>query len=129
MDAKLASDPRVILREGINARDLSHNEIPEAIDAIAADMSFISLKLALPPALGLARKGAWIVTLVKPQFEVGRAKVGKGGIVRDAGAREAAVSAIAEWLPQSGWTVDGTMESPFPGGSGNLEYLLVAHRR
>jgi 23S rRNA (cytidine1920-2'-O)/16S rRNA (cytidine1409-2'-O)-methyltransferase len=124
----LRGDPRIVLIEGCNARDLGRQQIGETIDAIVADVSFISLKIALPAVLKLARPGAWLVALVKPQFEVGRAKIGKGGIVRDEAARASAVSDIAGWLSAQGWSVAGTMESPIPGGSGNREYLVVARK-
>src|SRR4029078_7526218 len=83
LDSRLLADPRLISRQGLNARDLTANEIHGAIAAIVADLSFISLRLALPPALALAVPGAWGVFLVKPQFEVGREHVGRGGVVRD----------------------------------------------
>jgi 23S rRNA (cytidine1920-2'-O)/16S rRNA (cytidine1409-2'-O)-methyltransferase len=125
----LAADPRVIVRDGVNARALSAALVPEAPDIVVCDVSFISLTLALPPALDLARAGARLVALVKPQFEVGRALVGKGGIVRDAAVRAAACEAIADWLGvQPGWRVDDVTESPVRGGSGNVEFLLAAHR-
>ena len=98
MDENLSKDSRVIRHEGLNARDLSGADVAEPVGAIAADLSFISLELALPPALSLASPGAWLVALVKPQFEVGRAFVGKGGVVRDAGARVAAVARITEFV-------------------------------
>lgn len=127
MDQDLARDPRVCLREGLNARNLAASDLPEPITALTADVSFISLKLALPPALTLMASGAWAIILVKPQFEVGRGAISKGGIVRDATAREAAVNAIVDVIAaQPGWRVLGTMESPVPGGDGNLEYLLAA---
>jgi 23S rRNA (cytidine1920-2'-O)/16S rRNA (cytidine1409-2'-O)-methyltransferase len=128
LHASLGVDPRIVAIEGCNARNLSPELIAEAIDAIVADVSFISLKLALPPALALARNGAWLVALVKPQFEVGRAGIGKGGIVRNANAREAALSSVAEWLAALGWRIEGTIESPIPGGSGNREFLLGASK-
>jgi 23S rRNA (cytidine1920-2'-O)/16S rRNA (cytidine1409-2'-O)-methyltransferase len=124
----LRDDPRVVTLEGCNARELTQEQIAEPVDAVVADVSFISLKLALPPALLLARKGAWLVALVKPQFEVGRARIGRGGIVRDASARETALREIVEWLPSLGWMVEHTMESPILGGSGNQEYLLAARK-
>lgn len=124
----LHGDPRIVLIEGCNARDLQREQISELIDAVVADVSFISLKPVLPPALKLARSGAWLVALVKPQFEVGRAAIGKGGIVRDASAREKVLHEIMGWLPTLGWSVTGTMESPLPGGSGNREYLLAARK-
>jgi len=128
LHASLHGDPRIKAIEGCNARDLTAERIGDRVDSIVADVSFISLKLALPPALELARDGAWLVALVKPQFEVGRANIGKGGIVRDSGAREAALRGIADWLPTVGWSVSGTMESPIAGGSGNREYLLAARK-
>ena len=115
------------IASGISARDLTPADMPEAITAITADLSFISLKLALPPALSLVSKGAWAVLLVKPQFEVGRGAVGKGGIVRDKAARETALAGIAEFIAaQSGWRALGHIESPLEGGDGNIEYLLAA---
>ena len=97
--------------------------------AIVADVSFIGLRLALPPALAMAAPGAWLVALVKPQFEVGRFAVGKGGIVRDAEAQDAALADLTKWLAaQSGWTVIGNMESPIHGGDGNREFLLAAQK-
>ena len=129
LSAAIASDPRVISLEGVNARDLDARLVPEPPDAIVADMSFISLKLALPKALALAKPGAWLIALFKPQFEVGRAKLGKGGIVRDAQAREAALGAFVEWLErEKHWRVAGTAQSPIAGGDGNIEYLVAARK-
>jgi 23S rRNA (cytidine1920-2'-O)/16S rRNA (cytidine1409-2'-O)-methyltransferase len=129
MDADLAHDPRVHLREGFNARDLAAADLPEPITALTVDVSFISLKLALPPALVLVEQSAWAVILVKPQFEVGRAAIGKGGIVRDPRAREHALAGIVDFIGATpGWRVQGTTESPVPGGDGNIEYLLAASK-
>ncbi|HEV7960211.1 MAG TPA: TlyA family RNA methyltransferase [Rhizomicrobium sp.] len=129
MDADLARDPRVTLREGVNARDLKPADFAEPVTALTADVSFISLKLALPPALSLAARGAWGIVLVKPQFEAGREAIGKGGIVRDAAAREAALISISDFIAATpGWRVLGTTESPIPGGDGNIEYLLAARK-
>ena len=129
MDAGLACDPRVTLREGVNARDLKPADLPEPVTALTADVSFISLKLALPPALSLAAPGAWGIVLIKPQFEAGRGAVGKGGIVRDATAREAALKSIADFVAAApGWHVQGAIESPLPGGDGNIEYFLAARK-
>jgi 23S rRNA (cytidine1920-2'-O)/16S rRNA (cytidine1409-2'-O)-methyltransferase len=103
--------------------------VPQAPAAITADVSFIGLKLVLPPALGMAAPGAWLVALVKPQFEVGREWIGKGGIVRDDKARVEALADIVKWLgAQPGWTMLGTMESPIQGGDGNKEYLIAAQK-
>lgn len=126
---RLASDPRVILLEGVNARDLKPAHIPEPADCIVADVSFISLKLALSSALALARGGGWLVALVKPQFEAGRDSIAKGGIVKDEAARAAAVKGIAAWLGgQSCWSVVGAIDSPLAGGDGNREFLLAARK-
>jgi len=126
---KLARDRRVVSREGVNARDLTKQNVPEAPDAIVADVSFIGLKLALPAALALAAPGAWLVALVKPQFEVGRFAIGKGGVVRDAKAQNAALEDIAAWIAASGWTILGHMESPIAGGEGNREFLIAAGKK
>ncbi len=129
MHPKVRNDERVISCDGVNARALSKTDVPEAPAAVVVDVSFIGLKLALPPALALAASGAWLVALVKPQFEVGRFAIDKGGIVKDAAARDSAVKDIAEWIAgQAGWTVIGRMESPIEGGDGNREYLIAAKK-
>lgn len=126
---KLTADPRVVSLEGINARDLTAAMLDEPPNAITADVSFISLKLALPAALALAKPGAWLVALIKPQFEVGPARIGKGGIVRSEAARQSARDEIASLLSsEAGWTVTGDMESPIVGGDGNREFLLAARK-
>jgi 23S rRNA (cytidine1920-2'-O)/16S rRNA (cytidine1409-2'-O)-methyltransferase len=126
---RLAQDARVVSLEGQDARALDAMLIPDPIGAVVADVSFISLTKALPAALALARPGAWLVALVKPQFEAGRAAVGKGGIVREEAARERAVAAVRDWLGvQPGWEVLGVIPSPIAGGSGNREFLLGAVR-
>jgi len=123
---RIAGDPRVTSYEGVNAREL-RQDIAGAPEAIVIDVSFISLMLAMPRALAFAAPGAWAVALVKPQFEVGREHIGKGGIVRDEGAAHAAAERVALWLSSvDGWTVHGLIESPTPGGDGNREYLLGA---
>jgi len=124
----IAADPRVTAIEGLNARDLVSAHLPFAPEVVVADVSFISLKLALPPALALVPAGAVGVFLVKPQFEVGRAHVGKGGIVRDVSVAEAAVDGIAAFLVASGWLVEGRIASSIAGGDGNQEYLIVARK-
>ena len=128
LHAKLRSDPRVIALDGLNARDLTAAKVPQAPQAITADVSFISLKLALPPALHLAGRDAWAVLLVKPQFELGPRGPSKGGIVRDASLRESAVAEINGWMKAQAWQVVGTIDSPITGGEGNREYLLAAKR-
>jgi 23S rRNA (cytidine1920-2'-O)/16S rRNA (cytidine1409-2'-O)-methyltransferase len=129
MHPDIANDARVVAIEGVNARDLPVAQIPERPQAVVADVSFIGLKLALPPALEMAAPGAWLVALVKPQFEVGREKVGNGGVVRDAEAREAALDGIVSWISSvQGWSVIGRMESPIEGGDGNREFLVAARK-
>lgn len=129
LDAELRRDARIVARDGVNARDLEEKDLPEPVAVVTADLSFISLKLALPPVLALAAPGAWLVALVKPQFEVGRKGLGKGGIVRDPAAREAALTGVADFLTShAGWKILGQMESPVMGGDGNIEYLLAARK-
>lgn len=122
---QLRAHPRLRAIEGLNARDLTPAHVP-APGWITADLSFISLLKALPPALALARPGAILVALVKPQFEVGPAHVGKGGIVRDAAARARACATVAAFLTDSGWRILGETPSPIAGGDGNAEYLVAA---
>jgi 23S rRNA (cytidine1920-2'-O)/16S rRNA (cytidine1409-2'-O)-methyltransferase len=124
---KLRVDPRVVLMERVNVRDLTRALITEPIDLVVCDVSFISLTLALPAALSLAAPGARLVALIKPQFEAGRAQVGKGGIVRDPDVRREVCERISAWVAaQPGWRVSGLIDSPIAGADGNLEYLLAA---
>lgn len=125
---RLASDPRVVSLEATDARDLTPALVPEPPGLIVTDVSFISLAKALPAALGLAAPGADLVALVKPQFEVGRGRVGKGGIVTDPEARAAALADVERFLAEAGWAVQATTDSPIAGGDGNREYLLWARR-
>jgi 23S rRNA (cytidine1920-2'-O)/16S rRNA (cytidine1409-2'-O)-methyltransferase len=126
MHASLRDDARLVLREGFDARRLDRSVIPEALDLIVSDVSFISLTLALPAALVLARPGGRLVALIKPQFEAGRREIGKGGIVRDETVHAAVCTRIAGWLDGLGWRVDGLMPSPVTGGDGNREFLIAA---
>ena len=127
LDPKIANDPRVVSIERTNARGMK--PLPEAPQAIVADLSFISLKLALPPALAMAASGAWLIALVKPQFEAGRENVGNGGIVRDKAVQNAVLCDITTWLPKnSGWSVIGSIDSPVKGGDGNREFLIAARK-
>ncbi|MCW1843833.1 TlyA family RNA methyltransferase [Prosthecomicrobium hirschii] len=128
LDRTLAADPRVGAVEGLNARDLTLVDVPEPPEFVTADVSFISLTLALPPALALARPGAVVVALIKPQFEVGRDGIGKGGIVRDAEAAETAACGIETFLEAQGWRLIGRIASPIEGGDGNREYLVAAEK-
>lgn len=124
----LAADPRVVNMEATDARGLSPAEIPRAPGLIVADVSFISLEKVLPDALALAGQGADLLALVKPQFEVGRDNVGKGGIVRDIAAQDAALQSVKAFIVASGWTVQASADSPIEGGDGNREFLLWARR-
>lgn len=124
----LASDPRVVELSGTDARLLDANLIPTPPDVIVTDVSFISLAKALPAALALAGEGAELVALVKPQFEVGRERVGKGGLVKDEAARAGALADVVAWLESIDWRVLATADSPVTGGDGNREFLLRAVR-
>ena len=124
----VAADPRVINMSATDARNLTSALIPRSPDLIVADVSFISLAKAMPAALALAADGADLLALVKPQFEVGRAKVGKGGIVSDTAARTEALEAVKAFIASSGWIVQATADSPIEGGDGNHEFLLWARR-
>ena len=122
----VAADPRVVNLEGLDARKIDASHIDEAPELSVCDASFIGLEKALPAALGLAAPGADLIALVKPQFEVGPERVGKGGVVRDEGARQAALEGVRSFLEQSGWRVMGSVDSPVEGSDGNREYLLHA---
>jgi 23S rRNA (cytidine1920-2'-O)/16S rRNA (cytidine1409-2'-O)-methyltransferase len=123
----LAGDPRVSLIEGLNARDLTAADTAgQAPAVIVCDVSFISLKLALPPALELAAPGARAVLLVKPQFEAGRAAIGKGGLLRDPETGKRIAEELRGWLDaMPGWRALGLCPSPIEGGDGNHEFLLA----
>ncbi len=127
MHESLRRDPRVINLEGLNARGLEAADLDgTAPDLVVSDVSFISLKLALPPALQLAAPGAAAVLLVKPQFEAGRDAIGKGGILRDPADGPRIADELASWLDgQAGWRAIGWTPSPIEGGDGNREYLLA----
>lgn len=128
LHATVAGDPRVVELSGTDARTLTPALIPDRPDLIVTDVSFISLTKALPAALALAGPGADLVALVKPQFEAGRDKVGKGGIVKDETVRQAALNAVVSWLEGLGWLVRETANSPITGGDGNHEFLLWARQ-
>jgi 23S rRNA (cytidine1920-2'-O)/16S rRNA (cytidine1409-2'-O)-methyltransferase len=123
---KLRSDDRVIVHEQTNARDLNTGIVPEPIDIVVCDASFISLRKVLAAALDLARPGAALVALVKPQFEAGRDEVGKGGVVRDATVHERVCQDASIWVQSRGWRVCGVERSPITGPEGNVEFLLGA---
>jgi len=124
----IAGDPHMTVIEGLNARELSADDLGGRVpDFIVCDVSFISLKLALPPALELARQGARAVLLVKPQFEAGREAIGKGGLLRDPTDAGRIASQLEAWLGGiPGWRALGLHPSPIEGGDGNREFLLAA---
>lgn len=126
---KLRCDERVIVRERTNARELSQELIPDSIDIIVCDTSFIGLETVLPASLSLAAPGAYLIALIKPQFEVGKGRVGKGGVVRDTALHEEVCDRIHDWLSSlPGWSVVGLTESPILGPKGNREFLIAAIR-
>ena len=123
---KLRSDPRVMVHEQTNARDLTKDIIPEPIDIVVCDASFISLAKVLDAALDLAKPAARLVVLVKPQFEAGREEVGKGGVVRDPAVHQRVCNDAVNWVQSKGWRVLGVETSPITGPEGNVEFLLGA---
>jgi len=126
---KLRSDPRVAVLERQNARYLTEHEIPEPPDLIVCDASFIGLEVVLPASLALTRPGAKLIALIKPQFEVGKDRVGKGGVVRDPALHREVCSRVESWLNAlPGWRVLGITESPITGPEGNKEFLIAAVR-
>jgi 23S rRNA (cytidine1920-2'-O)/16S rRNA (cytidine1409-2'-O)-methyltransferase len=126
---RLLRNKRVVSLEQTDARNLDATLIPDAPSLVVCDASFISLKLVLPQALALAAKGAFLVALIKPQFEAGREAVREGrGIVRDEAIHEAVCADIAEWLAATGWNVLGIAPSPIEGGDGNREFLIGAQK-
>ena len=131
---RLRQDPRVIVHEGVNARDLApyaRDHFPDRFDLIVADVSFISLRKVLPPAFDLLSSGGRVCALIKPQFEAGRAEVGKGGIVRDAEVRTRVVRDLCAWVMDEDFPVKsvGTIPSPLPGRDGNEEFLWLLEKK
>ena len=125
---KLRQDPRVVVHEQTNARFLSAEQVPEPIDIVVCDASFIALAKVLEAPLKLAKPGAKLVALVKPQFEAGREDVGKGGVVRDPEVHERVCTQAKGWVESQGWTVLGVTPSPITGPEGNVEFLLGAEK-
>lgn len=128
LHADLRAEPRLVLLEGVDARRLNSALVPDAVELIVADVSFISLSLVLAPVLALAAPQADLAVLIKPQFEAGREKVGKGGIVRDAAVHRQVCERIAGLVTGLGWRVRGIVPSPIEGGDGNREFLMAAER-
>ena len=124
LDWKLRNDPRVIVREGVNARKLSTEDVPHLVDLVTIDVAFISLALIFPALPPFLARGADVVPLVKPQFEAGRGEVGKGGLVTDPAVHEAVVARATEQAAAAGLRRMGFTASPITGASGNREFLL-----
>ncbi len=122
---KLRNDPRVVVHEGVNARYLRFEEIGEPVDLVTVDVSFISLRLVLPPVKPIVRPEGDVIALVKPQFEAGREKVGKGGVVRDPAVHREVLEGIVGFVERKlGWSVAGAIRSPLLGPAGNVEFFL-----
>jgi 23S rRNA (cytidine1920-2'-O)/16S rRNA (cytidine1409-2'-O)-methyltransferase len=126
---KLRNDDRVIVLEKTNARHLNAEHVPETVDMVVCDASFISLKTVLPAAIAMVKPGGRLVALIKPQFEAGRGQVGKGGVVRDPDVHAAVCDDIRAWLDGiGGWAIAGIVQSPITGPEGNIEFLISARR-
>ncbi len=123
---KLRQDARVVVLEQLSARLLTPEHIPEPIDLIVCDASFISLAKVLDVPLGFARPGGRLMALIKPQFEAGRDEVGKGGVVRDLDVHARVCTEVRAWLDGAGWPVEGVVQSPITGPEGNIEFLIAA---
>lgn len=123
---KLRQDERVVVLDRINARYLNETSLPEPLDMAVIDVSFISLRLIIPPVMGVLKQTAEVIALIKPQFEVGKGEVGKGGIVKGNDKRLRAVKGVCDFIRECGLTVIGTMESPIKGQKGNVEYFVYA---
>jgi 23S rRNA (cytidine1920-2'-O)/16S rRNA (cytidine1409-2'-O)-methyltransferase len=124
---KLRQDERVIVHEQTSARILTAAHIPEPVDLIVCDASFIGLAKVLEVPLRFAKPGARLAALIKPQFEAGRGEVGKGGVVRDPAVHQRVCDEVAGWLTASGWAVEDVVQSPITGPEGNVEFVILAH--
>ena len=124
LDWKLRSDPRVLVREGVNARILTKDDVPHAVDVVTIDVAFISLSLILPQVPQVLAPGADVIALVKPQFEAGRQEVGKGGIVSDPAVHEAVLARVTSDADRLGFERCGMTPSPITGATGNREFLM-----
>ena len=126
---KLRNDPRVVVHERTNARTLTAAQVPEPVDLLVCDASFIGLEVILPAPLSLTKPKARLAVLIKPQFEVGKERVGKGGVVREPALHDEVCRRIESWIAaRPGWSVEGIRESPVTGPEGNKEFLLVARK-
>lgn len=127
---KLRGDDNVTVLEKTNARYLTDQHIPQTVDIVVCDASFISLRTVLPTAMGFVRPGGKLIALIKPQFEVGKNNVGKGGVVRDPALHKAVCDDITDWLNAvPGWRVAGLTESPIKGPEGNVEFLIYGEKQ
>lgn len=129
LDWRLRNDPRVVVREGVNARALSRDDVPERVDLATIDVSFISLRHIFPALAPLLPDGADVVALVKPQFEAGREQVGKGGIVSDPAVHAEVLARVIEDAAARGFTSLATTPSPIKGATGNQEFLVHFRKR
>lgn len=126
---KLRSDERVVVMEKTNARYLTSEDIPDTIHMLVCDASFIGLETVLPAALSLVQTGGYVIALIKPQFEVGKGRVGKGGVVREPELHQEVCARIEAWLNGlEGWSVRGITQSPIKGPEGNIEFLICGKR-
>jgi len=126
---KLRSDDRVVVMERTNARHLTEDDIPDPIDIVVCDASFIGLQTVLPAAMDRVKAGGYLVALIKPQFEVGKGRVGKGGVVREPELHQEVCDKIEAWLADlADWSVLGLTQSPIKGPEGNIEFLICAQR-
>lgn len=129
LDPRLAADPRVVNLEKTHARDITSQLVPRPLDLVVCDVSFISVTKALGPALSLVRPGGWLISLIKPQFEAGRAALGKGGVVKDPADRARAIDLVRHFVvEEQGWQLCGLTDSPITGPDGNHEYLICAQK-
>ena len=129
LDWRLRQDERVVVLERVNARYLTSEQVPEPVEFVVCDASFIGLRTVLPAALERTTSGARLIALIKPQFEVGRGRVGKGGVVTDPALHAEVQDDISRWLDAlPGWRVIGRSESPIQGPKGNREFLIAAER-
>jgi len=129
LDWRLRNDRRVVVMEGTNARYLTHSDVPDLPSIIVCDTSFIGLKTVLPASLNLAAPRAELVALIKPQFEVGKGRLGKSGVVRDPELHLEVCNSIRRWLSEEmGWNVFGIEQSPITGPKGNIEFLIFANQ-
>jgi len=125
---KLRQDPRVVLLEKRNIRNLAPGTVKEDLDGAVIDVSFISLKMVLPAVSRLLKQQAFVIALVKPQFEVGKGQVGKGGVVRDPLLHQEVLNSLCAFFSELGWKIDGQMSSPLLGPKGNKEFLVYLTR-